>query len=300
MLVAEDCVPCIMKMVINGLRYSTVNSDLMRKTINVIMEKVMGCDDIWEITSAELVERVLILVEKLTGIKDLFLNTKIKTNSIALALKDHFKGYINSSDDPLFTSTKLSITANIIDNMILDGSKYDLDGIISTVESLSIDLKSYKSFAHKLNSANSILFIGDNSAEALFDMLFIETIKSYRPVDVSYVVRHEPTLNDISLEDAMKFGLNNIANVVTNGIIGPLPGTILRRCSEEVRNLIKNSDIVIVKGGGNFETLSEEAMAMPNAFFLLMCKCKVHMAFFNKPIGEGIIWHRDSDGDSCD
>jgi len=295
MLVAEDCIPCILKMAIGGLRSSKLDANLMRKALMGIMEKIMSTDDVWEITSAELVERALLFIKNFTGITDPFLETKQKTNATAMALMAHFRNYIKSSRDPLFTSTKLSIIANVIDNMVLDGnSQYHFDKIISDVESLPLDYGTYEKFLDKLSTSKSIVIIGDNSAESLFDMLLIETIKKYFPVEASYIVRHEPTLNDVTLDDALNFGLNQVANVITNGIIGPLPGTILRRCSAEARNLFWNSDMVIVKGGGSFETLSEEKIAMPHVFFLLMCKCKVHMSFFNKPIGEGIIWRRDS------
>jgi len=82
----------------------------------------------------------------------------------------------------------------------------------------------------------------------------------------------------------------HIAQIITNGIDGPLPGTVLSRCSQKFLNVLNSVDMVIVKGGGNFECLIGETSLPLNTFFLLMCKCEVHSRFFNAPVGQAILW----------
>jgi len=53
-----------------------------------------------------------------------------------------------------------------------------------------------------------------------------------------------------------------LTTVISNG--SDAPGTILDSCSREFLDIWKNSDLIISKGQGNFESLSE---AKGNIFF---------------------------------
>ena len=50
------------------------------------------------------------------------------------------------------------------------------------------------------------------------------------------------------------------------------PGTILSEVRPEVRRLFEAADVIIAKGQGNFETLSD---APGNIYFLFQVKCPV-------------------------
>jgi uncharacterized protein with ATP-grasp and redox domains len=122
------------------------------------------------------------------------------------------------------------------------------------------------------------------------DKLLIETLKEKYHMEMYYAVRNNPALNDITYDEAVDIGLPKIAQVITNGIDGPLPGTVLSRCSQKFLHILNSVDMVIIKGGGNFESLIEEPNLPPNTFFLLMCKCEVHSRFFNTPVGQATLW----------
>jgi hypothetical protein len=59
--------------------------------------------------------------------------------------------------------------------------------------------------------------------------------------------------------------------VIPSGAAG-IPGTILSECSPEFRQVFEQSDLVIAKGQGNFETLND--CPKPIAFLFLV-KCPV-------------------------
>ena len=91
------------------------------------------------------------------------------------------------------------------------------------------------------------------------------------------MVRSVPTLNDATLTEAKAVGIHKIATVIENGIDGPLPGTVLSRCSDKLNNLVNRSDLIISKGGGNFDTLDEERKHLNKKIsFLLLSKCAPH------------------------
>ncbi len=113
----------------------------------------------------------------------------------------------------------------------------------------------FMAFKHKLAMSKNVLYFGDNAGEIVLDKLFIEILQEKYEPDIVYVVRGIPALNDATLIDAMLVGMDRLVTVMENGIEGPLPGTRLSRCSREINDLYQKADLIISKGGGNFDTL---------------------------------------------
>ncbi len=80
----------------------------------------------------------------------------------------------------------------------------------------------------------AVIYLGDNCGEIVFDKLLIETIKAHYEIDVAFVVRSIPALNDATTREAELIGMGDVASIVENGIDGPLPGTVSLRCSERL------------------------------------------------------------------
>jgi damage-control phosphatase, subfamily I len=72
--------------------------------------------------------------------------------------------------------------------------------------------------------------------------------------------------------------------VIDNG--SDAPGTILDDCSEAFLRCYHKADLIIAKGQGNFETLSD---APGNIFFFLKAKCPVIAAHVGQPVGTHIL-----------
>jgi len=64
--------------------------------------------------------------------------------------------------------------------------------------------------------------------------------------------------------------MKDVAEVVSNEF--DAPGTILSKCSKRISQLLSESDMVISKGQGNYESLST---VKKNIFFLLKAKCAI-------------------------
>ncbi|HHD81769.1 MAG TPA: DUF89 family protein, partial [Campylobacterales bacterium] len=64
------------------------------------------------------------------------------------------------------------------------------------------------------------------------------------------------------------------------------PGTPLRKCSTEFQRKFSRADLIISKGQGNFETLSEIAAPI---YFLLTVKCPVIANHINDITGNDIV-----------
>jgi hypothetical protein len=80
------------------------------------------------------------------------------------------------------------------------------------------------------------------------------------------------------MEDAAEVGLTEEADCVGNG--SSLMGTDLSDLSSEALALLKNADVIIAKGQGNFETLHGSGL---NAWYLFLCKCEYFTRKFNLP-----------------
>ena len=84
------------------------------------------------------------------------------------------------------------------------------------------------------------------------------------------MVREKPVINDATLDDALKVGLNKVATIISNG--SDAPATILSQSSPEMLRYYRAADLIISKGQGNYESLSDRS---ENIFFLFKVKCPV-------------------------
>ncbi|MCD4682151.1 MAG: ARMT1-like domain-containing protein [Bacteroidales bacterium] len=72
-----------------------------------------------------------------------------------------------------------------------------------------------------MKNAKSIPYIGDNAGESVFDKILIEEFRK----PVTYVVRDVPLINDVTFEDAISSGLDDVVEIISSG--SSAPGTIL-------------------------------------------------------------------------
>lgn len=291
MKVEEECIPCILKMTLSGLRSIDLEPGELRKIYHEIVKSIMIENRIWDITSAELVEKVLTVIIDKTDVPDPFISIKEKANTKLIAIYDKLYNHVVKSDNPLLTAAELSIFGNTIDVMLSDNPQKNLNTVLHhPTENISLHLENYDKLLFQLKKSKSILIIADNAGEVVMDKLFLEILKTENDMDIYYAVRNNPALNDVTYGEAINIGLSDTARVITNGIDGPLPGTVLSRCSRDFLDVFYSVDMVISKGGGNFESLIGEANLPANLFYLLMCKCEVHSRFFNISVGKGVIW----------
>ncbi len=120
----------------------------------------------------------------------------------------------------------------------------------------------------RLAEARTVLYLGDNAGEIVFDKLFIET---FHHPNIWYVVRGTPVINDATWRDADQVRMEEVAQVIDNGY--DAPSTLPEKCSPAFQQLYNEADLVISKGQGNLEGLIDASRR--NIFFLLMLKCDV-------------------------
>ncbi|MGB5751082.1 MAG: ARMT1-like domain-containing protein [Desulfobacterales bacterium] len=289
MLLEADCIPCILRMSVAALRQMPLDETTIRELSTEILEipALRGLD--WNTTSAEVIEDIWRKFVKKTGSSDPFRLAKSDQNKKILDLYPDLKQMVNEAVDPLYMAVKLAILGNSLDLMVADSAVTFENSIKDRVDTL-LPLEIYSSFEQQLRASRHLVYLGDNAGEIVFDKLLIETIKELHSPEIVFVVRSVPVLNDATFTEARSIGMDNIVRVIENGIDGPLPGTMLGRCSNEVNDLLRRSDLIISKGGGNFDTLDEErAHLQKKISFLLLSKCEPYYRHFGVEIYQPIL-----------
>jgi len=257
-----DCVPCFMGQALRAGRIATKDE----KKIKALLDEV-GCM-IKEIpmdnTPPETGDIIYRKVSEITGVSDPY--KKIKQASIKDALKFYpgLKQIVIESDKRLLTAIRVAIAGNIIDFGV--NKAFNLEEDVQKILKQDFAICHYQQFLEQLEQAQSILYLGDNAGESVFDKILIEELGK----PVTYVVREIPVINDVTFSDAVDSGLDQVANIISSG--SSAPGTILPLCNKEFIRQFEEADMIISKGQGNYEGLSNVKRPV---FFLLKAKCKI-------------------------
>ena len=289
MLLEADCIPCILRMAVAALRQLPLEENTIRELTAEILEipALRGLD--WNKTSAEVIEDIWRKIVKKAGSSDPFRSAKSNQNKKIMDLYPVLKQMVNEAVDPLYVAVKLAILGNSLDLMVADTAAAFENSIKDRLDA-PLPLEIFSAFEQQLRASKRLVYFGDNAGEIVFDKLLIETIKELYSPEIVFVVRSVPTLNDATLTEARFIGMDSIVRVIENGIDGPLPGTVLRRCSNEVNDLVRRSDLIISKGGGNFDTLDEQIEHLQKKIsFLLLSKCEPYYRHFGVEIHQPIL-----------
>lgn len=193
-------------------------------------------------------------------------------NTEVLKMSESIDSLINNSDDKFNTALKIAIAGNLID--FAAKHKFDLEMLkkeIMNIDEIKLAIDHSKNLYECLRTARSVMYLGDNCGEICLDKLFIKYIKSEFPnVKVYFGVRGKAIVNDVTLDDAQMVGMQEVADIIENGD-GSL-GTVIERVSDEFKEKFYGADVVIAKGQGNYESLSE--IDKNKIFHLFMAKCE--------------------------
>jgi uncharacterized protein with ATP-grasp and redox domains len=276
-------------MTITSIRKLQLDEDSVKELYTKILENPALRGFNWDITSPEVIEDAWKKITKRMDDPDPFYLEKSNQNKNVMALYPFLEKMVHADSDPLFPAVKLTILGNSLDFMVAD-TTLTFENSIKDRINVPLSNENYSKFKHRIQSSKHIIYFGDNAGEIVFDKLFIQAIKKLYNLEIVFVVRSVPTLNDATLKEARSVGMDKIVRVIENGIDGPLPGTVLRRCSNEVNDLVRQSDLIISKGGGNFDTLDEERKHLQKKIsFLLLSKCDPQYKTFGVKLYQPIL-----------
>jgi len=275
-----DCIPCFVRQALDAARLATDDARIHEKVVRGVLRLAADLD--MGQSPPVIGQQIHLMIRNMVASNDPYHSIKRKFNNIALNLYPELRKEIVGSKDRLETAVRLAIAGNIIDfgvSSIVNES--DIHKAISASLTGDFDNVQLEDFRDSIGQAEQILYLADNAGEIVFDRLLIEQLP-YEKVTV--VVKGSPVINDATTEDAEAAGLGHIVEVIDNGSDGP--GTILQSCSQTFRSRFSNADLVIAKGQGNYETLSN---VDKNIFFIMKAKCPVIARDLDCEVGEMIL-----------
>lgn len=257
-----DCFPCFFIQALKTARLVTSDENAILQILKDVSAYLSQAS--FDVTPSEIGLGVYRILSQRTGVEDPYRKIKERCIQQALSLYPELKKSIETSEDRLMTAVRLSIAGNVID--FGTDSSFDLKQELGTILSQDFAVNHCEEFRGALEKARNIVYVADNAGETVFDRLLIEEINK----PMIYVVRERPIINDATREDAWLSGLDNISEIMSSGC--DAPGNILKFCSDEFLKIYDSADLVISKGQGNYEALSDEEKPI---FFLLKVKCQV-------------------------
>jgi uncharacterized protein with ATP-grasp and redox domains len=208
---------------------------------------------------------------------------------MALEILPELERIVASAADPFSAAVRMAIAGNVIDfgapGGVTDDLRRELVGALDRPLTGGGEAAVAR-LREAASAARSILYLTDNAGEIVLDRLLIERLPRGA---VTVAVRSAPAINDALVEDAETAGLDRLAEVIGSG--STIPGTLVDQCFSSFVERFRAADLVISKGQGNYETMSDERGPI---FFLLRAKCQVVAAQLGCEQGDFVVWEAEA------
>jgi len=257
-----DCIPCFFRQALQAARIATGDERLIKQILDDVGTLVK--DIPLHQTPPETATLIYDTIRRRTGVEDPYAAAKRQDTRRARELYPSARRFVEESDEPLLAAVKIATVANAIDLGALE--QVDVDAVLQDARTAEFAVFDFGAFRTCLETADQVLYLGDNAGESVFDRLLIEQLGK----PVTFVVRERAVINDVIFDDAVAAGLDRVAEIVSSGC--GASGLVPAACTPAFRERLASARMIISKGQGNYETLSSEQLPI---FFLLKAKCRV-------------------------
>jgi uncharacterized protein with ATP-grasp and redox domains len=230
------------------------------------------------------------LIKKLTGNPDPYEKKKWLSNKQILEIMPQAKKFVTSASSPESRFRRACLCA-VVGNII----EFDIPELVFRFEDIGkmihraendLAIDEIEQVYKIAKQAKGILYLTDNAGEIAFDTLLVRELKNLG-AHVSVAVKGKPILNDAMVQDAKTVGMHEVADeLITNGTDSV--GLILPECSKYFLSRYRAVDLVVAKGMGYAETLTEIKLKTPHAL-LLRTKCQPVANYFGVSKGKNVV-----------
>jgi len=254
------CYECLRKLAKQAAELATDNEQAKARAIEVslnILQDNFSLDCVSIVVATKLHNAI----KEITGNSDPY--RQMKDREITLA--DELSKKIKLKPDGFKNYLEFAALGNSIDFFRpLDIIQQDM------TEPVNFVINDSKRFEAKLEHAARVLYLADNAGEIFFDLPLISSIRKHS--SVAYVVKSAPVQDDITLEDVKQAGLKDaLGEILTTGTA--TPGIDFSQASAEFKREFSSADLILAKGMGYYESLSELPME-GKVFYCLRAKCQ--------------------------
>lgn len=276
-----DCLPCFVRQSLEAAREVTSDEAVIEASMREVLATAATFDyDLPPPEMGQIIHRVL---RRNVNHPDPYLEVKKRSTQRALAAVDRTRARIEGATNTFETALRFAIAGNIMDfalTTLWDENR--IEDSLNKALTQPLDCQVVQALEADIRQADTVLYLGDNAGETVFDRLFIEHFPGVPKV--IYVVKGGPIINDATLEDAREAGLDQVAELLENG--NDAPGTVLSQGSEKFLKAYEQADIVIAKGQANFETLNT---ADREIYFLTQMKCPTIAESYDYRVGDWVV-----------
>jgi damage-control phosphatase, subfamily I len=266
MKLTDTCIDCLLSRVVFECQLVSADDATTDRTVS-------SCRDLLESfrTSALLHPQIASAVHRnacrMIGCADPFRELKARGNSQAAGVCREVRGKLYSFRDLVLAS----VIGNTFDYAVKDHDVTDdFSRFFSAEFQKGLDIDDTDRI---LALSSRVVYLTDNCGEIVFDRLLVGFLKD-RGSHVTVAVRDAPILNDATMDDALAFGFDTVADCLTTTGGGAEIGLDLEKIPDDLKKAIENCTIIISKGMANYESLSEYGNLPPVAY--LMCvKCEM-------------------------
>lgn len=269
------CIPCFVEHTLHVAKLTTDDEDQQFKIIKQVL--AVAAEMELEQSPPEMARKIHRIIREVTGVEDAYQEIKDNSTAFARELMPLLRSEIEAAENHFEAIVRLVIAGNIIDFGADRHFKLkDARERITEALNLHIDSSSVNHLRELMENAGSILYMMDNCGEAVFDRLLIEPFRE----KITIGIRGYPILNDITPREVDSSDIKDLARIIDTG--DSTPGVSMQYSSAEFLDVFNNVDLIIAKGQGNYETLSNTSRPI---VFLLRVKCPVVGEKLNADIG---------------
>jgi hypothetical protein len=256
MKAGPECLECLRKLVHQATELATPDPELrakVEKEALKVLERISP-----DVVPPDLSNEFHPLIKELSGNPDPYRERKLQEMEVARLVFSKIR-----PNDDLRRCVEIAALGNAIDFFVDPGT---LDRELSGRPNFAID--DIAKLESRLRGAKEILYLADNAAEVFFDLPLVKALGKH--ARVTYAVKEVPVQNDLTLGDLRRTGLGSSFDDI---VVGPaVVGVYLEKSSPEFRAKFDRADLVVAKGMGNYETLSELSQR-GRFFYIFRAKC---------------------------
>ena len=264
-----DCGPCLMRRVLfqsrlvgNGLEFDAVKA----------AAEVLGSRMDPEVDSVKISSEVHWRAYRAIRSEDPYFELKCRADAVAEPYERQLEEMVEASDEPLRTAIMGAVAGNVMD--FGSGASIDDPDLFSEVYddivAQGLGLDDVGRLEDLLAEVPGVVYMLDNCGESRLDMVLMRLLRGMGKRVVG-VVRGAPILNDVTMEDAKRVGIDRVADrLLSTGKF--YVGIDWDDVPQDLQEEIEGCGLIIAKGMANFEATSGRSIPVP-VVHILRSKC---------------------------
>lgn len=267
MKVRDNCRECLKDLARQVVALSRGDEGLLASSLELV-DNLFGPS----VCPTDISNRLLRRVRQQTGVADPYAGRKAAEFQKAVDAAARLAGFFPDTLEGALRSSAFGNGGDFFMEHRYDTNGFAFHGNVAKIE-------------HAVYTSEKILILGDNPGDLVFDLPLVRQLQAMGK-RVYYAVKEHPVQNDMSLADVPKFGAATmVGEIVSTGTdeVGMRENAmsgIVRRCWDD-------GSLIISKGMGNYETISEFDRERP-VVYIMNVKCKSVAEALGRRVGEFI------------